>query len=88
MSGELQGFLFFHFITKRKQMKPDKKASSAKVFHRSFRLINKKPVDNVEKSVDNSKTRICGKHLLQTLIFRRCIFCQGVFEKTQKVFMA
>ncbi len=61
---------------------------SIKVFHHFSLFMNKKPVEKVENSVDNLKTSIFEKHPLQTPIFRQCIFCQGVFEKTSKVFMA
>ena len=57
-----------------------------KVFHSFSVLRKKKPVEKVEKSVDNSKTSVCGIHPSQTLEIARRIFCQGFFEKTPKFF--
>jgi len=91
MNREVQGFLHFrfcfHFERKRKETKSNDNRLTQRVFH-SFSLpVNKKPVEKVENSVDNSKTRLSVKGPSQTLETRRGIFCQGFFRKTQKVFM-
>ena len=83
MNGEVPRFLTFLslFILKRNKSKCTKikAAESRRVFHSFSLSVEKKPVEKVEKSVDNSKTRLLVNDPSQTLETRRQFFCQAFF---------